>query len=112
MKKDIRHLDLNTPDGAQLNMDALYQIAPSAFTIAGTPFVVSQNADIILRRGYNMEIEISRSLWERGRPARALCAAPIRKTNPRTKVTSALPLSPRRLSTTYPRYEKLLYYKL
>ena len=37
MKKDIRHLDLNTPDGAQLNMDALYQIAPSAFTIAGTP---------------------------------------------------------------------------
>lgn len=30
MKKDIRHLDLNTPDGAQLNMDALYQIAPSA----------------------------------------------------------------------------------
>ena len=32
MNKDIRHLDLNTPDGAQLNMDALYQIAPSAFT--------------------------------------------------------------------------------
>ena len=32
MKKDIRHLDLNTPDGAQLNMDALYQIAPSVFT--------------------------------------------------------------------------------
>ena len=32
MNKDIRHLDLNTPDGAQLNMEALYQIAPSAFT--------------------------------------------------------------------------------
>lgn len=32
MNMDIRHLDLNTPDGAQLNMDALYQIAPSAFT--------------------------------------------------------------------------------
>ena len=32
MNKDIRHLDLNTPDGAQLNMDALYQIAPSVFT--------------------------------------------------------------------------------
>ena len=78
MKKDIRHLDLNTPDGAQLNMEALYQIAPSAFTIAGIPFVVSQNSDIILRRGYNMEIEISRSLWERGRPARGLCAAPVR----------------------------------
>ena len=29
---DIKRLDLNTPDGAQLNMDALYQIAPSAFT--------------------------------------------------------------------------------
>ena len=32
MTKDIKRLDLNTPDGAQLNMDALYQIAPSAFT--------------------------------------------------------------------------------
>lgn len=32
MNKDIRHLDLNTPDGAQLNLDALYQIAPSVFT--------------------------------------------------------------------------------
>ena len=34
MNKDIRHLDLNTPDGAQLNLDALYQIAPSCFTEA------------------------------------------------------------------------------
>ena len=62
---DIRHLNMNTPDGAQLNMDALYQTAPSAFTIAaGTPFVVSQNA-VILIRGYppawqGWEIEISR----------------------------------------------------
>ena len=32
MSKDIKRLDLNTPDGAQLNMDALYQIAPSVFT--------------------------------------------------------------------------------
>ena len=32
MNKDIKRLDLNTPDGAQLNMDALYQIAPSVFT--------------------------------------------------------------------------------
>ena len=30
--KDIKRLDLNTKDGAQLNMDALYQIAPSVFT--------------------------------------------------------------------------------
>lgn len=32
MTKDIKRLDLNTPDGTQLNMDALYQIAPSVFT--------------------------------------------------------------------------------
>ena len=32
MDKDIKRLDLNTPDGAQLNMDALYKIAPSVFT--------------------------------------------------------------------------------
>ena len=32
MTEKIKRLDLNTPDGAQLNMDALYQIAPSAFT--------------------------------------------------------------------------------
>ena len=32
MNKEIKRLDLNTPDGAQLNMDALYQIAPSVFT--------------------------------------------------------------------------------
>lgn len=28
----LKHLDLNSIDGTQLNMDALYQIAPSAFT--------------------------------------------------------------------------------
>lgn len=28
----LKHLDLNSVDGAQLNLDALYQIAPSAFT--------------------------------------------------------------------------------
>ena len=32
MNKDIKRLDLNTPDGAQLNMEALYKIAPSVFT--------------------------------------------------------------------------------
>ena len=32
MDKDIKRLDLNTPDGAQLNMDELYKIAPSVFT--------------------------------------------------------------------------------
>lgn len=37
MNKDIKRLDLNTPDGAQLNLDALYQIAPSCFTEAADP---------------------------------------------------------------------------
>ena len=32
MDRDIKRLDLNTPDGAQLNMDELYKIAPSVFT--------------------------------------------------------------------------------
>ena len=32
MNKDIKRLDLNTPDGTQLNMDELYKIAPSVFT--------------------------------------------------------------------------------
>ena len=32
MDKDIKRLDLNTPDGTQLNMDELYKIAPSVFT--------------------------------------------------------------------------------
>lgn len=26
----LKHLDLNSADGTQLNLDALYQIAPSA----------------------------------------------------------------------------------
>ena len=37
MNKEIKRLDLNTPDGAQLNMDALYQIAPSVFTESRDP---------------------------------------------------------------------------
>ena len=32
MDRDIKRLDLNTPDGTQLNMDELYKIAPSVFT--------------------------------------------------------------------------------
>ncbi|MGM9779549.1 MAG: site-specific DNA-methyltransferase, partial [Prevotella sp.] len=32
MTEKIKRLDLNTSEGAQLNMDALYQIAPSVFT--------------------------------------------------------------------------------
>lgn len=33
----IEHLDKQTVDGAQLNLDALYQIAPSCFTEAADP---------------------------------------------------------------------------
>ena len=29
-----KHIDMQTPDGAQLNLDALYKIAPSCFTEA------------------------------------------------------------------------------
>ena len=28
----LKHLDLNSADGTQLNLDALYQVVPSAFT--------------------------------------------------------------------------------
>ena len=28
----LKHLDLNSVDGTQLNLDALYQVVPSAFT--------------------------------------------------------------------------------
>ena len=28
----LKHLDLNSADGTRLNIDALYQIVPSAFT--------------------------------------------------------------------------------
>ena len=31
---NLRHIDMQTPNGAQLNLDALYQIAPSCFTEA------------------------------------------------------------------------------
>ena len=31
---NLRHIDMQTKDGAQLNLDALYQIAPSCFTEA------------------------------------------------------------------------------
>ncbi len=33
----IEHLDKQTVDGAQLNLDALYQIAPSCFMEAADP---------------------------------------------------------------------------
>ena len=36
-KMQIEHLDKQTVDGAQLNLDALYQIAPSCFTEAADP---------------------------------------------------------------------------
>lgn len=39
MNEKIKHLDLNTPDGAQLNLDALYRIAPSVFTEGRDPKV-------------------------------------------------------------------------
>ena len=37
MNKVIEHLDLSSVDGSQLNLDALYRIAPSVFTEACDP---------------------------------------------------------------------------
>ena len=37
MNKVIEHLDLSSVDGSQLNLDALYRIAPSVFTEAYDP---------------------------------------------------------------------------
>ena len=37
MNEKIKRLDLTSADGVQLNLDALYQIAPSCFTEARDP---------------------------------------------------------------------------
>ena len=50
MNKEIKRLDLNTPDGAQLNMDALYQIAPSVFTESRDARGGGENVPLILTR--------------------------------------------------------------
>ena len=41
-------MELQSADGAQLNLDALYQIAPSCFTEVADPDMGGQNVYLIL----------------------------------------------------------------
>lgn len=84
----LKHLDLSSADGAQLNMDALYQIAPSAFT------EVRDDKTGEISRKVNFEVlrqllgdnatdgdgEMYQFTWVGKNAARAEAAAPTTKT--------------------------------
>lgn len=84
----LKHLDLNSVDGAQLNLDALYQIAPSAFT------EVRDDKTGKISRKVNFEVlrqllgdnatdgdgEMYQFTWVGKNAARAEAAAPTTKT--------------------------------
>ena len=88
MSDVIKHLDLSSADGAQLNMDALYQIAPSAFT------EVRDDKTGEISRKVNFEVlrqllgdhatdgegEMYQFTWVGKTAARAEAAAPTTKT--------------------------------
>ena len=88
MSDVIKHLDLSSADGAQLNMDALYQIAPSAFT------EVRDEKTGEISRKVNFEVlrqllgdnatdgdgEMYQFTWVGKNAARAEAAAPTTKT--------------------------------
>lgn len=88
MSDVIKHLDLSSADGAQLNMDALYQIAPSAFT------EVRDDKTGEVARKVNFEVlrqllgdnatdgdgEMYQFTWVGKNAARAEAAAPTTKT--------------------------------
>lgn len=84
----LKHLDLNSVDGAQLNLDALYQIAPSAFTEVRddkTGETVRKVNFEVLRRllGDNAtdgDGEMYQFTWVGKNAARAEAAAPTTKT--------------------------------
>ena len=88
MNKDIKRLDLNTPDGAQLNLDALYQIAPSCFTEAADPKTGGVkrvvNFDILRQLLGDDAVEDAPEAyefnWVGKQAARAEVLRPIRKT--------------------------------
>ena len=44
----LKHLDLNSADGTQLNLDALYQIAPSAFIRITPSFIFAIESLLII----------------------------------------------------------------
>ena len=84
----IKHLDLNSADGAQLNMDALYQIAPSAFTEVRnekTGEVTRKVNFEVLRqllgdKAVDGDGEMYQFTWVGKNAARAEAAAPTTKT--------------------------------
>ena len=88
MSDVIKHLDLSSADGAQLNMDALYQIMPSAFTEARdekTGEVTRKVNFEVLRQllGDNAtdgDGEMYQFTWVGKNAARAEAAAPTTKT--------------------------------
>lgn len=84
----LKHLNLNSVDGAHLNIDALYQIAPSAFT------EVRDSKTGVISRKVNFEVlrqllgdnatdgdgEMYQFTWVGKNAARAEAAAPTTKT--------------------------------
>ena len=84
----LKHLDLNSADGTQLNLDALYQIAPSAFT------EVRDDKTGVISRKVNFEVlrqllgdhatdgdgEMYQFTWVGKNAARAEAAKPTDKT--------------------------------
>ena len=53
----LKHLDLNSADGTQLNLDALYQVVPSAFT------EVRDDKTGEISRKVNFEVLCHRRRW-------------------------------------------------
>lgn len=85
--EQIKHIDMQTPDGAELNLDALYKIAPSCFTEAKgddgeTRRVVDFNKLRLLLGDNAVEDapEVYDFTWVGKRAALQEAAAPIRKT--------------------------------
>ena len=84
---NLRHIDMQTKDGAQLNLDALYQIAPSCFTEAKGDDgemhrVVDFNKLRLLLGDQTVEDapEVYDFTWVGKRAALREAAAPINKT--------------------------------
>ena len=82
-----KHIDMKTPNGAQLNLDALYQIAPSCFTEAKgddgeVHRVVDFNKLRLLLGDQTVEDapEVYDFTWVGKRAALQEAAKPIRKT--------------------------------
>ncbi|MDE5560527.1 MAG: site-specific DNA-methyltransferase [Bacteroidaceae bacterium] len=85
--EQAKHIDMQTPDGAQFNLDALYKIAPSCFTEAKSNegevrHVVDFNKLRLLLGDNAVEDapEVYDFTWVGKRAALQEAAAPIRKT--------------------------------